>query len=79
MATTWINSDNMLAMLQKQMNEEMMLAAAPVIEKAVAEAKKEMQKKLGAMFVAMIDQSFSVERFGSNLRITVIHDKGVEP
>lgn len=76
MASTWINSDNMLAALQKQMNAEMMAAAEPVIKKAVEDAEKEMRKQLGAMVIALIEQSFSIERHGNDLRILVTHAGG---
>lgn len=78
MASTWINSENMLAALQKQMNAEMVAAAEPVIKKAVEDAEKEMRKRLGAMFVALLDQGFSVEGFGTELRIIVKHDKSAQ-
>ena len=71
--TTWIHGENMLASLMKQMNDEMMAAAEPVIKKAVEEAEKEMRRRLAAMFVAMIDQSFSMERGGQDLRILIKH------
>lgn len=75
MASTWINTDNMLRDLMAQMNKEMQAAAEPVIRTAIEDAEKEMRKRLGAMFVALIDHSFSVERFGNDLRILVKHDK----
>ena len=75
MASTWINTDNMMRDLMSQMNKEMQEAAEPVIRKAVEDAEKEMRKRLGAMFVALIDRNFSVERCGTDLRILVKPDK----
>lgn len=74
MASTWINGDTMLAELKERMNAEMLEAAEPVIRKAVEEAEKEMRKRLGGLFVAMIDASFSVYRDGRDLHITVRND-----
>jgi len=71
MATTFINPDSMLAGLKVQMNAEMMAAAEPVIQKAVQEAEKEMRKRLAAMFVSLIDHSFSLERRQDALLIRV--------
>jgi hypothetical protein len=75
MASTWVNSENMLAGLKEKMNAEMMAAAEPVIKNAAEAAEKEMRKRLGAMFVALLDQTFSMERMGNDLRILVKHDK----
>lgn len=77
MSSTWINTDNMMRGLKERMNLEMQAAAEPVIRKAVEDAEKEMRKRLGAMVVALIDNNFSVERMGNDLRILVKHDKGI--
>lgn len=71
MAKTWINEENMLVALKDQMNAEMMAAAEPVIRKAVEEAEKEMRRKLAAMFVSLINQSFSIQRNATDLYIRV--------
>lgn len=75
MATTFINPDAMLAGLKTNMNAEMMAAAEPVIRKAVEEAEREMRKRLAAMFVSLIDKSFSLERQQDTLLIRVEHRK----
>ena len=72
---TWINVENMMRDLRAQMNKELQEAAEPVIRKAVEDAEKEMRRRLGTMFVALLDHSFSMERFGDELRILVKHDK----
>lgn len=71
MSTSFINSENMLASLKYQMNEEMMKAAEPEIQIAVANAEKAIRRRLGAMFISLIEQSFSIERYGNDLRIIV--------
>lgn len=76
MATTLINSENMIEALKARMNAEMLAAAEPVIKRAVEEAEKEMRQRLGAMFVSLIDSSFSVERNASSLHIIVTHVPG---
>jgi len=73
--TGFVDPDRMLKSLQEKMNSEMMAAAEPVIKKAVEEAEKEMRRRLGAMVVGLIEQSFSIERFGSDLRIHVKIDR----
>jgi hypothetical protein len=68
-----INTDVLMKQLMDTMNREMMEAAEPVIRKAVAEAELEMRRKLAGMFVSMFEQSFNMERNGSDLRILVKH------
>lgn len=70
-----INEETVLEQLKKQMNDEMLAAAEPVIKAAVVEAEKAMRKQLGSMFISLIEQSFSVERFGTDLRIIVKQDR----
>lgn len=77
MATTWIDSGNMLLALKEQMNAEMMKAAEPVIRKAAEDAEKEMRKRLGAMFIAMIDKDFCMDRHDTDLRILIKYANGV--
>lgn len=77
MADTWINSDIMLLAMKEKMSAEMMEAAEPVIRKAVEEAEKAMRRRLGQMFVALLDEHFSMERHGTELRIVVKHERSV--
>lgn len=79
MSANWINSENMLRELKERMNEELMAAADPIIKKAVEDAEKEMRKRLASMFVALIDQNFSIERHGYDLRILVQRENGLKP
>ncbi len=72
---TMINVDLMLARLKAELAEEMAKAAEPVILKAVEEAEKEIRKRLGLMFISLLDQSYSVERDGNYLRIIIQHDR----
>jgi formate dehydrogenase maturation protein FdhE len=72
--TSMINQDAMLRGLMEKMNAEMMAAAEPVIKKAAEDAEKEMRKRLGAMFVSLLEKSFSIERNQNELRILVKHE-----
>jgi formate dehydrogenase maturation protein FdhE len=76
MAESWINQDAMLRSLMANLNAEMQKAAEPVLRKAVEEAEREMRKRLGALVVGLLEHEFSVERFGHELRITVMLGHG---
>ena len=60
--TTWFRAG-----LEAQFKE----AAEPLIQYAVKEFEKEVRKIVGKAAVTLITDSFSVERFGPDLRITV--------
>lgn len=75
MAQDLINSDAAIELLRRKMNIEMMTAAEPVIKKALEDIEITMRRKLGAMIIATINSSFSVERYGNDLRILVKHQQ----
>lgn len=75
LTNSWVDGDKMLAAMKKQMNDEMMKAAEPVIKKAVEEAEKEMRRSLACMFDGMIDRGFSMDRNGQDLRIIIRHER----
>lgn len=53
------------------LREQMLKAAEPIIQKALADVEKEMRQRLAEMIVGTIRHSYSAERFGTDLRITV--------
>lgn len=57
--------------IQKAMNE----AAEPIIKQAVADAELEMRRRLGSSVLALLEKGYSIERFGTELRILVRIDK----
>ena len=77
MANLIINSEEILASLKIKLNEELQIAAEPIIQKALKDAEDVMRKKLASYFISYIDKNFSVERDGTDLRI-VIHN-GIGP
>jgi hypothetical protein len=75
MADSLINSDAAVSLLLQTMNKEMVAAAEPVIDKALADIEKVMREKLGSMVIAYLDNYMEVERMGNTLRILIKHDK----
>ena len=69
--STFINADKFVENLAASMNAEMVAAAEPIIKRAVEEAEREMRRKIGQMCISLIEHSFAVERFGTDLRILV--------
>ena len=71
MITDIINKDMFVKQLSKQIHEALLAAAEPIIEKAIDDTRKEMRKRLGAMVTGMLQDSYSIDRMGTDLRIIV--------
>lgn len=71
MSAAPIYGENALARLKEALSAEMQKAAEPVIQAAVAEAEKVIRQRVAAMCVSLVAKDFSMERFGTDLRITV--------
>ena len=74
MAQTLINSEVACEILKKQMNQEMVDSAKPIIDEALQEIENVMRKRLASMVIAFLDNSFEVERMGNSIRILVKHE-----
>ena len=71
MSKTTAHPDGFLQAIKQALNEQMMAEAEPLIQKAVAEFERDMREKLAAKLIAQLDERYSIDRFGSELRITV--------
>ena len=71
---TLINPDEALRILREKINKEMIAAAEPFIQEALVRSEKAMRERLGSLIISYIDQSFSVERMGTDLRIIIKRD-----
>lgn len=69
------NEENLLAEIAMKVNQEMMKAAEPIIQKAIEDAEKDMRKQLGAMLIGLINQSFSMTRHGTIIEIRLDQGK----
>ena len=69
--TSLINQDVFLAQLHKKLNAEMLAAAEPLIKKAIEDIEAEMRRQLAQMLISVVEQSFAIERFGTDIRIIV--------
>lgn len=58
-------------LIKRLLNQELIAAAEPIIQKAVAEFEKEVRKKLAVRLVGMVDESYSMEQHGRTLTIRV--------
>jgi hypothetical protein len=77
MENTWLNDERFLEGLKRKLNADMLSAAEPVLQKALVDAEKKMRESLASNVVAFLDHSFSVERYGSDLRILVKHEREI--
>ena len=60
----------------EKLNEGMLEASEPVLEKALQDIEKTMRQKLGSMVVAFLDESFEIDNMEHTLRILIKHDHG---
>lgn len=66
-----INQDALAKHIMEQINKEMLTAAEPAIKAAMENVEKEMRKKMAESLISFVESSFSMERFGPDLRIIV--------
>lgn len=71
-----INEEYVNTVLRQQMNEAMVKAAKPILDKALKEMELVMQKQLGSMVIGFLDTHMEVETMGHSIRILIKHDKG---
>ena len=60
--TNWFSNNLLLAFKE---------AAEPIIQRAVKDYETEVRKIVGKAAVGMLEERYSIERFGQDLRITV--------
>jgi hypothetical protein len=66
-----INDQGLSKILFEALNKELTIAAEPVIKEALREIEIKMRERMAACLISYLEQSFSVERFGKDLRIIV--------
>jgi 2-keto-3-deoxy-6-phosphogluconate aldolase len=66
-----LNGESVEKVLREAINEEMIKAAEPVLKKALAEIEVTMRERMAACIISYIEQSFIMERCGTDLRIVV--------
>lgn len=64
--------DRMAQTILREMQKEIDAVAAPIIEKALADIQKAMLARLGGLAVQLFQTSFDVQRYGQDVRLTVI-------
>lgn len=58
-------------LLREELNAAMLSAAEPVLQAAIKELERKMREELGKRIIALIQNDFSVERMGHDIRILV--------
>jgi glutamate racemase len=69
--TSFINEEHFVRTLREHLSKEMIEAAEPVIKEAMAQAEREMRKRLGSMVVGLLATHYNVMRDGRDLLIRV--------
>ena len=70
-----LDSVAFVAQIRDELNQQMIEAAEPVIQEALADIEKKMRQKVAATVVGMVEHSYRVDVSGGDLRITVKVDK----
>jgi len=76
MSIALVNQDYVIPILKKQLETELNELLKPIVAEATKKAEQEIQKALGRICIGLLDTQFSVERFGTDLRILVKYEKG---
>lgn len=61
--------------LKNHLKQAMTEATEPFIKKACEDAERAIRKAVGAYVVEILEEVYTMERFGNDLRITVRHVK----
>ena len=69
--SNFINTREFDEFLGKHLRNEMLRAAEPIIARAKEDAEKVMRARLAEMVVGYIQDSYSIDRMGHDLRIIV--------
>ena len=70
-----LNPKNLVVTLGNAVNNAMLEAAEPEVQKALKNIEVAMRKELARNLIASIDHSFSVEAFQDNILIRIKQDK----
>lgn len=65
------NQEAFREMVGNGLNEGLLKAAEPIVERALQEIEAEMRRKLAAMLIGMIEHSYNMERNGSDIVVRV--------
>lgn len=67
----WINTENLLTSLKAELNDQMLEAVEPFVQKALEEIAAQMRKRLAEMLISALEGEFNVQKQSTNLVITI--------
>ena len=68
-----LNPEATLAGIKERINAELLDAAEPVVQRALADVEREMRKRLAVHLVALLDRSF--EMHSASDRLTIVMNR----
>lgn len=71
MAKTFIDVDEFETQLKTLLNENMLAAAEPILQRALTEIEKRMRTQLATNIVQLIETDYSIVRQGNIVQISV--------
>lgn len=71
MAQSFINNEVFKQYMIKKVNEELLIAAEPILQESLKKIEVEMRKQLATNLISLVEHSFSFERYGTDIRIIV--------
>ena len=69
--------DMMAKTITEAVNESMLASAEPFIEKALKDIEIEMRKTCASRLIGLIESNLSIDRFGTDIRVTIRQVKEV--
>lgn len=73
MSSLWGEPDSLTAAMQKAVAADLEERAERIVQKAVKEYEMEVRRSLARAVQVVMEKSFSVERHGADLVVTVRH------
>ena len=71
MKTNFIDTEAFSKYLLQNINKQMLEAAEPILQEALKKLEIRMREKLATNIISLIEQNYSVERCGNDIRIMV--------
>jgi len=67
----WIDKNAFVSQISTELNAAMMLAAEPLIEKALEDIRIKMREELGKRLIGLVQNNMMVEVMGQHIVVTI--------
>lgn len=66
-----LNEAALSKLLLKDLNEAMLKAAEPILQKALKDIERQMRERMTAMLISYLEENLTIDRLGHDIRIMI--------